>query len=362
MPSQLEVRWSRPKILLVTLASIATLTVLLYLMTSVSGLTLFSHKLTVTSYFDNSLGLKPGAAVNLEGVTIGTVKTIALVATPEHKATPVQVVMKLDPRYSSDLHTDSTATLTVEGVMGDPLIDISSQFAVGPPLRDGDELKTLNTPSLAGVKADSQATIESLRTTLLRMDSVVDMIQHGKGTVGQFMTNPDLINQANAAAADIKQATAKLNSNDNSVGKGLNAYSKATTPLTDPINKFQSISQGIQNGQGSAGKFLHDETFNSNLTSAEAHENSLMADVNAGKGSVGMFVKDPTVGKSLSDTLTKAHALLSGTDAGKGSAGKFMNDKTTSVDLKELQTESNDLVTKIRQNPKKYLTIQVRLF
>src|SRR5450631_3929476 len=234
MPSQPEVQWSRSKFLTVTLASIATLVLLLYVITSVSGLTLFSHKITVTSYFDNSLGLKPGAQVNLEGKAIGTVKTITLVTTPEHKSTPVQVVMKLDPRYASDLHTDSTTTLTVEGVMGDPLVDISSQFAVGPPLHDGDELKTMNTPSLAGVKNDSQATIETLRTTLLRMDVVADMIQHGKGTVGQFMTNPDLINQANAAAEDIKQVTTKLKSNDNSLGKGLNAYSKATTPMTGP--------------------------------------------------------------------------------------------------------------------------------
>ncbi len=362
MPSQPEVRWSPLKIGTVMLVSIATLMVLLYIITSVSGLSLFSHKLTVTSYYDNSLGLKPGAPVNLEGKTIGTVKTITLVTTPEHKATPVQVVMKLDPRYAADLHTDSTTTLTVEGVMGDPLIDISSQFAVGPPLQDGDELKTINTPSLAGVKADSQATIETLRTTLLRMDVVVDMMQHGKGTVGQFMTNPDLINQANAAAADIKQATAKLNSNDNSLGKGLSAFSKPITPLTGPEDKFQSISQGLQNGQGSAGKFFHDPAFQATTKSTWANASSLMDDVNAGKGGIGELAKDPTLGKSLSDTLAKTHTLLAGIDAGKGSAGKFMNDKTTSVDLKALQTESNDLVTKVRQNPKKYLTIQVRLF
>jgi phospholipid/cholesterol/gamma-HCH transport system substrate-binding protein len=176
------------------------------------------------------------------------------------------------------------------------------------------------------------------------------------------MTNPDLINQANAAAEDIKRATTKLNSSDNSLGKGLNAFSKPITPMTDPIDKFQSISQGLQNGQGSAGKFLNDPAFQATAKSTWENASSLMDDVNAGKGGIGELAKDPTLGKSLSDTLAKAHALLSGIDAGKGSAGKFMNDKTTTVDLKALQTESNDLVAKIRKDPKKYLTIQFRLF
>ena len=46
-------------------------------------------KLTVRSYFENSAGLKVGAPVNLEGVTVGTVKAI------QHRARA-----QADPRRS----------------------------------------------------------------------------------------------------------------------------------------------------------------------------------------------------------------------------------------------------------------------
>ena len=111
-------------------------------MTSSSGLGIFTRKLTVITYFENSAGLKVGAAVNLQGVTIGTVKSVTVVNQPDRKLTPVRVVMKINDKFASALKKDSKASLTTVGVLGDTVVDINSQFAVGPPLQDGDELKT----------------------------------------------------------------------------------------------------------------------------------------------------------------------------------------------------------------------------
>ena len=69
-------------------------------MTSASGLGILSRKLTIMTYFENSAGLKEGAAVNLQGVTIGNVKSVTIVNTPDRKSTPVKVVMKLDEKFA----------------------------------------------------------------------------------------------------------------------------------------------------------------------------------------------------------------------------------------------------------------------
>jgi len=79
----------------------AVISTLLFLMTSSSGLGFFSRKMTITTYFENAAGLKPGAAVNIEGVTIGTVKTVTVSSSPERKLTPVMVVMKVDSSIAS---------------------------------------------------------------------------------------------------------------------------------------------------------------------------------------------------------------------------------------------------------------------
>jgi len=197
MPSQQEVRWSQLKVGVIVLISTVILVALLFLMTSSSGLGILTRKLTVVTYFENSAGLKTGAAVNLQGVTIGTVKTVTIDNSPERKLTPVKVVMKIDEKYAAGLKKDSKASLSTVGVLGDTVIDINSQFAVGPPLQDGDVLKTTETPSLTDVVKASQGTIESLNVILAKMNVIVDNIQSGKGSVGQLINNPDLYNKAN---------------------------------------------------------------------------------------------------------------------------------------------------------------------
>ena len=131
MPSQQEVRWSQLKVGIIVLVATVILTTMLFLMTSASGLGILSHKLTITTYFENSAGLKEGAAVNLEGVTIGNVKTVTVVTDPARKLTPVKVVMKLDEKFAPSLKVDSKAALTTLGVLGDTVVDINSQFAKG---------------------------------------------------------------------------------------------------------------------------------------------------------------------------------------------------------------------------------------
>ena len=78
MPSQQEVKWSQLKVGVIVLISVVVLTTLLFLMTSASGLGFFSKKLTVTTYFENSAGLKVGAAVNLQGIESWFAYVIAL--------------------------------------------------------------------------------------------------------------------------------------------------------------------------------------------------------------------------------------------------------------------------------------------
>src|SRR5260370_9437297 len=96
MPSQQEVRWSQLKVGVIVLISTVILVALLFLMTSSSGLGILTHKLTVVTYFENSAGLKTGAAGNLQGGTIGPGKRVTVDNSPERKRAPVQVLEKID--------------------------------------------------------------------------------------------------------------------------------------------------------------------------------------------------------------------------------------------------------------------------
>jgi phospholipid/cholesterol/gamma-HCH transport system substrate-binding protein len=361
MPSQHEVRWSQLKVGVIVLISTVVLVALLFLMTSSSGLGILSHKLTVVTYFENSAGLKTGAAVNLEGVTIGTVKTVTIDGSPARKLTPVKVTMKIDDKYGAELKKDSKASLSTVGVLGDTVVDINSQFAVGPRLQDGDELKTLETPSLSDVVKASQGTIESLNVILAKMNVIVDNIQSGKGSIWQLINNPDLYNKANNTVDELLKLEKNLNAGKGSIGK-LMTDDALYNRLNDTVAKLESIANSVESGKGTAGMLLKDDALYKNLNSTVAHANSLLADADAGKGGLGLMLKDAKFRQDLSHTLTQVNELVSGINEGRGTLGKLATDDSLHTNLNKLLTASTDLVTTIRSDPKKYLTIHMKIF
>jgi phospholipid/cholesterol/gamma-HCH transport system substrate-binding protein len=361
MPSQQEVKWSQLKVGLIVLISVSLLCTLLFLMTSASGMSLFSHKMIVTTYFQNSDGLKVGAPVNLEGVTIGEVKTVGVSTDPARKLTPVKIVMKIDPKYHNSLHTDSKASLSTVGVLGDTILDISSQVAVGPELQSGAELGTLETPNLTDVVKASQGTIESLNVILAKVNNIVDSLQNGKGSVGKLINDPELYNKATATVDQLQTLTQGLNSGKGSVGKLLKD-DQLYDRLNDTAAKLDNIADELDAGKGTAGKLLKDDSLYNNLNSTLKHANSLLAEADAGKGGLGLLTKDPAFADKLNHTVTQLDTILTNVNGGKGTLGKFATDDAAYTNLNSLLSASTDLVTTIRKDPKRYLTIHMKIF
>jgi phospholipid/cholesterol/gamma-HCH transport system substrate-binding protein len=361
MPSQQEVKWSQLKVGLIVLVSVALLCTLLFLMTSASGLSLFSHKIIVKTYFANSDGLKVGAPVGLEGVTIGEVKAVTLTTDPAHKDTPVEVIMKLDPKFHRSLRTDSRVALSTVGVLGDTIVDINSQTAVGPELKSGDELQTLETPNLTDVVKSSEGTIESLNVILAKMNNIATNLQEGKGTVGKLINDPTLYNKATETVSQLQILTTNLNSGKGSIGKLMHddqLYNK----LNDAAAKLDDITTSLNEGKGSAGKLLKDDSLYNNLNSTLKHANSLLAEADAGKGALGLMTKNPEFARKLDNTVTQLDTLLSNVNNGKGTIGKLATDDSMYANLNTLITSSTDLVTAVRKDPKKYLVIHMKIF
>ena len=60
--------------------------------------------------------------------------------------------------------------------------------------------------------------------------------------------------------------------------------------------------------------------------------------------------------------MSQVDTLIAGVNQGKGTLGKLANDDQAYTNLNKLLTASTDLVTTIRQDPKKYLTIHMKIF
>ena len=358
MPSQQEVQWSQLKIGVMVIVALAVLTGLVFLMSGQTGGFLTS-KVTVRSYFENASGLKVGAPVNLEGVTIGNVKSIRIV--PNRNPTPVEVVMKINTKYASGVHADSKASQETVGVLGDTVIDINSTMATKGPILNGAELPTNETPSLSDVIKSSQGTIEQLNTILAKVDKLVDTLNSSKGSIGALINDPTLYNKAVGTFNQLQGLVDQVASGKGSIGKLLvddTLYNRANAT----VGKLEDVANQVDSGQGSIGKLLKDPTLYNNLEKSTGNLNKLLADVNAGKGSIGMMAKNQAFAQKLNDTVTKLDSILNRVDSGEGTAGKLVRDPALYNHVNEMITNANGLVTKIRENPKQYLTFHVKIF
>jgi phospholipid/cholesterol/gamma-HCH transport system substrate-binding protein len=358
VPSQQEVHWSQLKVGVLVFAAIVALTVLVFLMSGTTG-GVFSHKLTVRSYFENSAGLKNGAPVTLEGVTIGSVKSIRIA--PERKLTPVEVTMKIAGKFEGNIHQDSQASLETIGVLGDTVVNIDSKAAQKPQIAENGELPTNETPSLTDVIKSSQGTIEQVNTILAKVDSLVDSLNTGRGSIGQLINNPDLYNKAVLTVNQLQALVTNISSGKGSIGK-LVTDDSLYNRVNDAVGHLDSVSQEIDSGQGTIGKLLKDPSMYNNLQQSTDNLNKLLADVNAGKGGLGLIAKNPEFAAKLSDTVTRLDSILSRADNGEGTLGQLVRNPSLYNHADDMVANANHLVTAIRENPKTYLTFHVKIF
>lgn len=358
MPNQHEVRWSQLKVGVLVLVAITALTSLIFLMSGSSG-GLFSRRITVHSYFENAAGLKPGAPVTLQGVSIGTVKMIRIV--PQRKLTPVEVVMRISLRYSSDLRKDSLASLETAGVLGDTMVDIDSSHATGSPLANGDEVPTTETPNLADVIKSSQSTIEQVNVILAKVNTLADALGTGKGSIGQLINDPSLYNNATQAVNQLQTLFNQVNKGQGTLGKLVTEdtlYNRAN----ETVSRLQHIADEIDAGHGTAGRLIRDEALYNNLNQTAIKANSLMTQIDEGKGTLGMLAKDQAFRSKLSSTVSNLQSILQRADEGRGTVGKLLHDPSLYKNGDQSVVEARKLLQAIRQNPKKYLSIRLRIF
>lgn len=358
MPSQQEVHWSQLKVGVLVFAALVALTALVFLMSGGTG-GLFTPKLTVRSYFEDSAGLKIGGPVNLEGVTIGAVKAIHIA--PERKLTPVEVIMKISGKYRKYIHQDSQASLETIGVLGDTVVNIDSRNAQKPPITNNAELPTNETPSLTDVIKSSQGTIEQINTILAKLDNVVDSLNTGRGSIGELINNPDLYNKAVSTVNQLAGLVDQISSGKGSIGK-LVTDPTLYNRVNDAIGHIDTVTQEIDSGQGSVGKLIKDPALYNNLQQTTANLNSLLADVNAGKGGLGLIAKNPEFANKLNDTVSRLDSILSRADNGEGTLGQLVRNPSLYNNADDMLANANHLVTAIRENPKTYLTFHVKIF
>ena len=356
MPSQKQLKWSQLKVGIVVVVASLTLATLIVLM---SGGGMFTSKIILKSYFPDASGLAIGAPVRLSGVDIGSVKAVRVV--PGKPLAPVEVTMKVTRKYDFFLRKDSKTILSTAGVLGQTYINIDSSQAKGAKVDDGDILDSREVKGYDDVVRAANSSLENMDVLLKRLDRIVSFVESGQGSVGKLIYDPSLYNRVNTTVAEFQKLVNDISEGQGSLGKLITddaLYNKANAS----IDKINQLIDEVNAGNGTIGKFLKDPSLYDNANQSIANIKQLTDDVNAGKGAIGKLAKDQQFANKLQNTIDRLSEMMDRLNAGEGSAGKFLRDPALYNNTNQLLTETQDLIKAIRQNPKKYLTIHLKLF
>ena len=95
---------------------------LIYLAVHLGKMEVFGKGYQVSASFDNISGLKTGAAVEVAGVDVGRVESIAV--TPDNRA---KLELSINPNIV--LKEDAIASIRTKGIIGDKYIKLSPGYA-----------------------------------------------------------------------------------------------------------------------------------------------------------------------------------------------------------------------------------------
>jgi phospholipid/cholesterol/gamma-HCH transport system substrate-binding protein len=358
MPATGKSSWAQLKVGLMAMFALLLLAFLIILMSGSNPL--FRRSTEVYTYLADSSAMTEGATpVRLNGILIGNVKKIELSGSSD----PNRIVKLTLSIYDSSLPlvpVDSHAKLAQQNLLGSHYVNIKKGTST-QTIQAGAEIPSDETPGIDDIFQQSSETLVSLQKILDRVNNIVGEVEGGKGTLGALLTDKTLYNRAVEITNDIKDLTTTLNSPDTSFGRLIHDDTLYQQFLGS-ANKINTMLDNLNAGQGTAGKLLKDDALYEELRSAVGDVRTTIASINRGDGTVGKLLNSSELHDKLTATLGKMDSVLDKINNGDGTIGRLMNDPSLFESINGTSSEVQALLKDFRANPKKFLTIQLKLW
>ena len=263
----------RPLYLKVGLFVFITLVIFVIGIFAISGeKSFFEKEYTVNTYFENTVGLLPGAYVRLSGVKVGSVSKISFPKVIDKNL--IQVTMKINRDGVERITPDSKATIKTEGLLGAKYIEIVR--GEEPPFTSFEDI-----------------TVESFTPPELQ-----ELI----GRSDELLTNIISISK------NLDKVTKVFGDDEN-----LDNISLTLQSIRKSSDSLERNLSAIENGNGVLHSLIYDKQFESDLSSTMANLNATSANfrdisesLKGGEGTLGALLIDPSVHDSLKGVLGEA--------------------------------------------------------
>lgn len=357
MAQQTKKRWAQLKVGLLAITALSLLAVLIFLMTSSTGL--FTKHSDVYTFLDDSAAIAVSAPVRLNGITVGRVAAIRLSGSNEPNRV-VRLTLEVNNDFLPSIPVDSQAAIAAENLLGTKYINIKkgrSQTTIVA----GAEIKSLDTREFDDVVQQGYSTLASLNGIFKKLDTILDQLQVGKGTIGKLLSDDELYKKAVGIVDETHRVIAALDSQEGTLGKLMHDDS-LYTDMRGTLARVNTLADGLQQGDGTMGKLLKDPALYNDTRAAITDVRQLLAGLSEGKGTAGKLLSSDDLHNQLQATMGRLDTLLDKVNNGQGTLGQLLVNPSLYQNLDSTTREINGLMKDFRANPKKFLRIKLAIF
>lgn len=357
MAQRKQLTWAELRVGLFVLVGLFILMVGIFYVT---GAGFLGPKYRVITYLPEVEGMKPGAPVDLDGVEVGNVQSVALTPHPTDRQHNITLVLRIERKYQREIRTDSKASLVTQGLLGDRYVTIT-RGVTGSVIPTNGVVQSSQQGDIKQIVERGADVAENLNTLTVQLNQVMNRVNRGEGTIGKILNNPSLYDHLDSAVSKIDAMTTSIQEGHGSIGKLVESdelYEKADSAM----GKVDDAMTAIHDQKGAVGKLIYDPSAYNSIKGAAEKTDALLGDVRAGKGTLGKLATDDTLFANLRDASANVRDASAKLNSGQGSIGKFFTDPAFYDNITGLSGDLRLMIADFRRNPKKYLHIKLGIF
>ena len=209
---------------------------------------LFRDQFLVRSQFNSVAGLRAGADVQFQGVSIGAVESVAL---PGEPGGMIEVSMGIRNSARGILHRGTQAQIKTQGLLGSMIVVLVNPPDSGEetePLESNDLITGIDPFDLFEITDKALASVLRFEQSATSFESIVEDVRAGEGTLGKLIYDPELYNSMVATAQETERLMANL-------GNDAEALVMLATQATEGV---ESILGKLDEGDGAFAQLLNE--------------------------------------------------------------------------------------------------------
>jgi phospholipid/cholesterol/gamma-HCH transport system substrate-binding protein len=362
MPVSSKAKWSQLRVGLMAAFALAVLGFLVFLLAGTNSI--FKSTSNIYTYFDDSAAIAVAAPVTLNGITVGKVTKVDLSGLNQ-PGKIIKVTMQVEDDYLKAIPSDSVAVITAGNLLGAKYINIKKGRGQ-QMIAKGGELPSQNLTTIDDFVQQGNTALSALQQIVTKAGAIVDDVQSGKGTIGMLLEDPTIANRATSAITEmdrlVKTLNAAANSDNNTLGRLINDKAALYEDLRTSVAKINKLVDDIDRGDGTVGKLVKDPKLYDDSLKTIADLRKILTDINEGKGTVGKILKTDELNDEIKGTIGRLDTILDKINKGEGTLGQLLTNPALYETLDGTTREVRALLKDFRANPKKFLTIQLKLF